>query len=353
MIRRLYSCNSIACSTRSDLPLSPVKQLLNDTGASIPVFCGPMYPGSNPELVAAVSRAGGIGIVQPLSLTYLYKHNFREGLRLIKSLSGGKPLGVNFTILPNKKYQKMVDEWMDISISEGVKFFLTSLGKPDSIVNMAHKHGIKVYHDVHSIELARRAAAAGVDGLILLNSSMGGQTGSLEADHFIKEVKILNLNIPLVCAGGIGDEAGFSYALDQGYAGVQMGTRFLATPECMVSDGYKNGIILAKSEDIVLTNKLAGTESSVIRTPMIEQGGLRTNMLISFLLRQPATKGYARMYLLQQAIDSYKKAAFDSSYEIWQAGKGVSVINSIEPVADILARFGAVPQLNSVHDSKK
>ena len=151
------------------------QQLLNDTGATIPVFCGPMYPGSNPELIAEVSRCGGLGIVQPLSLTHLYGHDFREGLQLIKKLSDNKPFGVNFTIMPkNKKYNKMMDEWMNVSCEEGVKFFLTSLGKPDSIVKFAHDNGIKVYHDVHNISLAQRAADAGVDGLNLLNSSMGG-----------------------------------------------------------------------------------------------------------------------------------------------------------------------------------
>lgn len=89
-----------------------------------------MYPGSNPELIAAVSRHGGLCIVQPLSLTHLYGYDFREGLKLIKLLNGGKPFGVNFTILPNKKYKKMVDEWMDISIDEGVTLlFLDVIGK--------------------------------------------------------------------------------------------------------------------------------------------------------------------------------------------------------------------------------
>ena len=102
-----------------------------------------MYPGSNPELVAAVSDSGGIGVVQPLSLTQLYGHDFRAGLRLIKSLTDA-PFGVNFTILEHKKYKRQMEEWMEISIDEGVKFFLTSLGKPDQIVRAAEPHGIKV-----------------------------------------------------------------------------------------------------------------------------------------------------------------------------------------------------------------
>ena len=326
-------------STIGTPKLSHIQQLLKDSGATIPVFCGPMYPGSNPELVAAVSREGGLGIVQPLSLTHLYGHDFRAGLKMIKELSGNKPFGVNFTIMPNKRYQKMMDEWMDISIDEGVKFFLTSLGKPDDIVKIAHKNGIKVYHDVHSPELARRAAGAGVDGLNLLNSSMGGQTGQMSSDKFINDVVSLNLNVPFVCAGGIGSEIDFIKALELGYAGVQLGTRFLATHECKITNSYKNAIVNANSEDIVLTNKLAGTESSVIRTPEIEAGGLRTNWLVSYLLKHPTTKSYARVFLLQRAIRNYNKVVSDESVQIWQAGKGVSNIHAIESVAEIMTRF--------------
>ena len=114
------------------------QQFLKDTGAKTPLVCGPMYPGSNPELIAAVSEAGGFGVVQPVSLTSLYGHDFREGLRLIKKLTN-QPFGVNFTIFggANKKYHQQMQEWMEISIEEGVKFFLTSLGKPHEIVKTA------------------------------------------------------------------------------------------------------------------------------------------------------------------------------------------------------------------------
>lgn len=279
-------------------------------------------------------------MVQPLALTRLYGHDFRAGLRLIKKLSEGKPFGVNFTILPNERYKKMMNEWMDISIDEGVKFFLTSLGKPNSIVTKAHQHGIKVYHDVHNVKLAKLAAAAGVDGLNLLNSDMGGQTGTHKAD-WVKQVLELELGIPLVCAGGVGDEVRFATALQEGYAGVQMGTRFLATSECHITDAYKQGIVTASASDIVWTNKLAGTESSVIRTSMIEEGGLRAGKLVSFMLRQPSMKGYARMFLLSKAVSNYGRAVHDESFQIWQAGKGVSGIHSVESVEQVMQRFKA------------
>lgn len=326
------------------------EQMLKDTGATVPIFCGPMFPGSNPELIAAVSKAGGIGMVQPLSMTHLYGHDFRKGLKLIKELSDNKPFGVNFTILPNEKYKKMMDEWLQISVEEGVKIFLTSLGKPDPIVKIAHQHGIKVFHDVHNVTLAQRAADAGVDGLNLLNTSMGGQTGSISAEKFVEDIKKAGITLPLLCAGGIGDEKAFVRALELGYAGVQMGTRFIATPECKVTNSYKNAIVKAGAKDIVLTNKLAGTESSVIASPQILKGGLRTNALISFFLRQPSTKGYARMFLLQRTSKAYQRVTHDESCEIWQAGKGVEDIHAVEPVADIMKRFQTYAE---AHYSKK
>jgi nitronate monooxygenase len=309
------------------------KTFLKDTGASIPVVCGPMYPGSNPELIAAVSEAGGFGVVQPLSLTSLYGHNFREGLRLIKSLTD-KPFGVNFTIFGggNKKYHDNNKKWMDISIEEGVKFFLTSLGKPTEIVKIAKKNGIKVYHDIPNKKVALAMVDCGVDGLNCINWRAGGQTGIYSAEKFMEDLK--DIKIPLICAGGIGDENDYKKALEMGYSGVQLGTRFLASKECIVTKSYKNAIVNSEEKDIVWTNKIAGNNSSVIKTKDIMRGGLRTGPIINFMLRRPKLKKYARMYLM-----SYSKTAFDDSVQFWQAGKGVGGIKSIESCADILKDY--------------
>jgi|TARA_B110000116_G_scaffold27823_1_gene21134 nitronate monooxygenase len=314
------------------------KTFLKDTGASIPVVCGPMYPGSNPELIAAVSEAGGFGVVQPLSLTSLYGHNFREGLRLIKSLTD-KPFGVNFTIFGggNKKYHDNNKKWMDISIEEGVKFFLTSLGKPTEIVKIAKKNGIKVYHDIPNKKVALAMVDCGVDGLNCINWRAGGQTGIYSAEKFMEDLK--DIKIPLICAGGIGDENDYKKALEMGYSGVQLGTRFLASKECIVTKSYKNAIVNSEEKDIVWTNKIAGNNSSVIKTKDIMRGGLRTGPIINFMLRRPKLKKYARMYLMSKGLKSYSKTAFDDSVQFWQAGKGVGGIKSIESCADILKDY--------------
>jgi nitronate monooxygenase len=319
-----------------------VKQFLADTGAKTPVVCGPMYPGSNPELVAAVSEAGGFGVVQPVALTSLYGHDFREGLQLIKQLTD-KPFGVNFTIFggANKKYHEQMKEWMEISIEEGIKFFLTSLGKPDAVVKTAKEHGIKVYHDVPNKRVALAMRDSGVDGLNCINWRGGGQTGIQAAEQFMEELH--DIDIPLICAGGIGDAEDFKQALKLGYAGVQLGTRFLATNECIVTDSYKQAIVDSSEDDIVWTNKIAGNNSSVIKTDDIMKGGLQTGPVINYMLRKPNLKKYARMWLMSKGLRNYSKTAFSDDVKFWQAGKGLGNIKSVESVADVMKTF-ALPR---------
>ena len=313
-------------------------QFLQDTGIKTPVVCGPMYPGSNPELVAAVSEAGGLGVVQPITMTYVYKHDFRKGLQLIKQLTN-KPFGVNFTLLAgNKRYERRLHEWMDIAIEEGSKFFLTSLGNPKWVVERAHQNGIVVYHDITTRKFAQKAIDAGVDGLNCVNNRAGGQTGIKPPLEMMEELK--DLQLPLVCAGGVGNEEDFTDALKLGYAAVQMGTRFLATHECIIPDNYKEAIIQSSEDDIVWTNKLAGTISSVIRTADIEKGGLMVNPVFSFLLKQPSTKKLMRTILLLRSMQQHKKVVNKPGYnKIWQAGKGVGNIPSKESADTILKTF--------------
>lgn len=314
------------------------EQFLKDTGIKTPVVCGPMYPGSNPELVAAVSEAGGLGVVQPITMTYVYGHDFKAGLELIQELTT-KPFGVNFTLLGgNKRYEKRLHEWMDIAIEVGVKFFLTSLGDPKWVVRRAEEHGIVVYHDITTRKFAQKAVDAGVHGLNCVNNRAGGQTGLKSPEEMIEELH--DLKTPLVCAGGVGNEEDFVNALKMGYAAVQMGTRFLATDECIVPEDYKEAIIASEEKDIVWTNKLAGTISSVISTPDIEKGGLMVNPIFSFLLKQPSTKKMMRTILLLRSMQQHKKVVNKPGYDqIWQAGKGVGNIKATEPAGKVVEDF--------------
>jgi nitronate monooxygenase len=106
-------------------------------GIEVPLICGAMYPCSNPELVAAVSAAGGIGIVQPLSLTYVHGYDFREGLRYIRRLTD-RPIGVNLIVeRSSRKYLERARQWLEIALEEQVPFLVTALGNPRWVVDRA------------------------------------------------------------------------------------------------------------------------------------------------------------------------------------------------------------------------
>ena len=110
-------------------------------GIEIPIICGAMYPCSNPELVAAASGAGAIGIVQPISLTYVHGHEFRTGLRYIRSLTD-RPIGMNALIeQSSRRYRERMEQWVDVALEEGVRFFITSLGNPRWVFERARAAG--------------------------------------------------------------------------------------------------------------------------------------------------------------------------------------------------------------------
>jgi nitronate monooxygenase len=298
-----------------------------------------MFPCSNPELVAAASDAGALGIVQPLSLTFVHGHDFREGLRLIRRLTP-RPIGMNALIEQSSRiYHERMVKWVDIALEEGVRFFVTSLGNPKWVADRAHAVGGVVYHDVTERKWALKGRDSGVDGLIGVNNRAGGHAGPHTAERLLEEVG--DLGLPIVCAGGIGNELEFVAALRMGYAGAQLGTRFIATTECRASTAYKDAILEADEEDIVLTERITGVPVAVIRTPYIERMGLRAGPIARWMLRGRRRKHWMRtIYALRSALQ-LKRASLDETgtKDYWQAGKSVRSISAIEPAGEIVRRF--------------
>lgn len=301
-----------------------------------------MYPCSNPELVGAVSAAGGMGIVQPISLTYVHGHGFREGLRLARRLADGRPIGMNALIeTSSRRYRDRMAAWVDGALEEGVRFFVTSLGNPRWVVERAHAAGGIVYHDVTERRWAEKARDAGVDGLIAVNRLAGGHPGPRDPRELLAEVA--DLGLPVVRAGGVGRPEDFVEALRQGYDGVQMGTRFIATPECRAGDPYKRAIVEAGADDIVWTERLTGVPVAVIRTPFVETLGTRAGPLARRLLRGRRTKGWMRTLYAVRAVRRLKRASLDPGgvEEYWQAGRSVEGVDRIEPAGDLVRAFAA------------
>ncbi len=314
--------------------------LTRHAGVEVPLICGPMYPCSNPELVAAVSEAGGLGIVQPIALTYVHGHDYREGLRLIRRLTA-KPIGFNALIEQSTRiYHERMARWIDIALEEGVRFFLTSLGNPKWVVERVRPFGGVVYHDVTEAKWARKGVDGGVDGLIAVNRLAGGHAGRTDPRALLDE--LAPFGVPVVAAGGVGDEHGFADLLRMGYAGVQLGTRFIATPECRASQAYKDAIVAADAEDIVLTQRLTGVPVAVIRNAYIRRLGTRAGWFARLMFKGRRTKHWMRTIYGARSILQLKKGLMTESAgekEYWQAGRSVAGIHAIEPAGEIVRRF--------------
>lgn len=308
-------------------------------GIEVPLICGAMYPCSNPELVAAASEAGGIGIIQPISMMFVHDQKLREGIRYIKTLTD-KPIGFNALVEASSEiYMNRMKNWVDIALEEGVRFFISALGAPDWVVEKVHAYDGIVYHDVTERKYAERALEAGVDGLITVNNQAGGHAGKKSPQELYDELS--DLGVPLICAGGIGSEDKFIEALDMGFDGVQMGTRFIATSECNAHSDYKKAILEAEADDIVLTEKISGVPVAVINTPYVEKVGTKASFIAKKLLQHPKGKHWMRTYYSLKSLFQLKNASLQGmSYkDYFQAGRSVSGIVQIESAGDVIKRF--------------
>jgi nitronate monooxygenase len=321
----------------TDLPLETA--FTKQVGVQYPIICGAMYPCSNPELVAAASDAGAIGVVQPVSMTFVYGHDFRAGLRLIKSLTP-RPFGMNALIEQSSKmYRQRVEKWIDIALEEGVRFFVTSLGNPKWVVERTAQVGAIVYHDVTEAKWAKKAIDGGVHGLIAVNNVAGGHAGPTSPEALLDELRPFGL--PVICAGGVGDRETFRRVMAMGYAGVQMGTRFIATTECLAHPDYKQAIIDAQPKDIVLTERLTGVPVAVINNEYVRHLGTRAGPVARYMLRHPKMKHWIRSYYALTSLRRLKKSSLTSAgaKEYWQAGKSVAGIRDVRSVREIIADF--------------
>jgi nitronate monooxygenase len=321
-----------------------VTALTRQAGIEVPLIGGAMYPCSNPELVAAISEAGAIGIVQPISLTYVHGHEFRAGLRYIRSLTS-KPIGMNALIeASSRAYRNRMERWVAVALEEGVRFFVTSLGNPRWVVDLVAPHGGIVYHDVTERKWALKARDGGIHGLIAVNSRAGGHAGGLPPERLYAD--LAGLGLPVVAAGGIGNEREFVAAIKLGYAGCQLGTRFIATTECTASPAYKEAIVRAREDDIVLTERVSGVPLAVIRTPYVERIGTTIGPLSRWLFRGRRTKKWIRAWYALRSIRDLKRTSLaggeradDPARALWQAGRSVGSIERIEPAGEIVRRF--------------
>lgn len=218
-----------------------------------PIIQGGMGWISNAELAAAVSNAGGLGVISPVSgPREKWPENLRAQIRKAKQLTN-KAFGVNVSL---EFGQDMTEMLLDVIKDEHVKAIVTSMGNPSYYRKHLKDAGIKIMHLVFSPRHARRAEADGMDAVIASGIDAGGHLSYLEAPTFALVPQVVDaVNLPVIAAGGIADGRGLVAALALGASGVQIGTRFAATKECIAHPLYKQAILNGSCEDTVVTGR--------------------------------------------------------------------------------------------------
>ena len=227
-------------------------------GLEYPIFQGGMAWIADGELAAAVSNAGGLGIISAMNADAEY---LRGQIEIARRLTD-KPFGVNIMLLSDN-----AEELAKIVVEEGVKVVTTGAGNPGKYMDMWKEAGIVVIPVVASCGLAKRMEKAGADAIIAEGCESGGHVGKLTTMALLPQV-IDAVNIPVIGAGGIGDGRGVAAAFALGCDGIQVGTRFLAAEECTIHENYKDLVLNAKDIDVVVTGRSTGHPVQVIKNKL-------------------------------------------------------------------------------------
>lgn len=224
-------------------------------GIEYPIIQGGMAWVATHELAAAVSQAGGLGIIAAGNAP---KEVVRDEIRAVKKMTN-KPFGVNIMLL-----SPFVDEVVDTVLEEGVPVVTTGAGNPGKYLERFKERNIKVIPVVPSVALAKRMEKEGVDAVIVEGTEAGGHIGELTTFALVPQV-VDAVSLPVIAAGGIADARGFVAAFALGAEGVQMGTRFVLSTEAKVHENYKNLLLKAKDRDAIVTGRTTGHPVRVIK----------------------------------------------------------------------------------------
>jgi len=246
-----------------------MNRVLAHTGARYPIVQAPMGWIARTPLASAVSRAGGLGIIETSSGETA---NCQREIRQMVEL--GLPFGVNLPIRFLKD-----DAMLRFVCEAGIRFVTTSAGSPAKFIAPLHAAGITVYHAVPTLEMALKCVDAGIDGLVVEGAEGGGFKNPEEVSTLVLLQAIRErVDVPLIAAGGIVDGRGMAAAFALGAEAIQMGTRFVASAESPVHAGYKNAIVAAETTGTLVLNKKATPCIRALKTgwsqPVFEAGVL-------------------------------------------------------------------------------
>ena len=286
-------------------------------GIKYPIIQGAMQDVAKAGLVAAVSNAGGLGVLASGQDT---PEQVREEIRKVKELTD-KPFAVNLMFL-NKK----VPEIVDVVIEEGVKIVTTGAGTPKLYMPKLKEAGIKVMPVIPNVKIAKKMEELGVDAVIAEGMESGGHIGTMTSQTIWPQV-VDAVKIPVIAAGGIADNRGVKAAMAMGAEGVQCGTIFSISKESPVGGNWKKVIIESKDTSIgVIGTKMGVASRTVVNKKAKELYGLEDKMTDKLKFNQ----------LLDEA---YRKAVYQDDVEngIIFAGSVAGMIHESKSAADIIS----------------
>ena len=286
-------------------------------GIEYPIFQGGMAWVADASLAAAVSNAGGLGLISSINAG---TEAVRNEIRKCRQMTD-KPFGVNIMLqAPN------AGEIASMVVEEGVKILTTGAGSPAQYMEMWKEAGIKVIPVVASVALALKMQAIGATAVVAEGAESGGHVGELHTMALIPQVADA-LDIPVVAAGGICDGRGAAAAFILGAEGVQVGTRFLAAQECTAHQNYKDKIIKASDISTIVTGKTLGHPVRSLKTPF--------SKTFAKMEADPSVKPEEILAFGTGALrKAVKEGDPNGSY---MAGECAGMVKKIEPARDIVA----------------
>lgn len=282
--------------------------------SKLPIIVAPMFLVSTPKMTIEAGRAGVIGSFPLLNARPVEK--CAAWLREVKEELGESPWAVNF--ICHKKANRRYDDDLELIREYEPPIVITSLGHPGEVLEIVHGYGGLVYSDVANVNHAKKSAATGVDGLILVCSGAGGHGGTLNPFAFIAAVKEFYDGI-IILSGSISTGADVAAAKIMGADYAYMGTRFIAAEESSAPDDYKEMVIDATINDVLYTDSFSGVHANVLIPSLIKEG-IDPKTLKS-----------------RDEVDLSHLVNVKAWRDIWSAGQGVTTVKKREATKEIIA----------------
>ncbi|MGZ4055881.1 MAG: NAD(P)H-dependent flavin oxidoreductase [Bacteroidia bacterium] len=314
-------------------------KLTQTLSIEFPMIMAPMFLVSNEAMMIAGMQSG-IAATFP-SLNYRNEGELEAVLDKLNAekqkLTAKGTYGINLIV---QKTNPLYEKHLKICVDKKVPFYITSLGSPKQVIEQAHSYGAKVFCDVTNIEHAQKCADLGCDGFIAVGQGAGGHAGPNPLQVLVPALQHKFPTIPVIAAGGVATGAGVLSMLVLGAAGVSVGTRFIASKEATVSEEYKKAIVDSKMSDIVMTDKISGTPSTVINTPFAKKIGYKQNWFERLLSNNSRTKKYFKMWVQISGMKKLEESIKPGNYKtLWIAGQSVELIDDILPCSIIIERI--------------